>query len=122
MQHRGSAADLMFLQELQELMGEDMDQLLDTFEESMVEQMPKMKKAIAEGHSDELRRLAHTMKGASASVGGQALSDCLYELERCASRGELDQARQFLGAVEQAYAEYALELKKWRQGAGVGEQ
>jgi CheY-like chemotaxis protein/HPt (histidine-containing phosphotransfer) domain-containing protein len=66
------------------LAAEMLETLLSTFEDSVSERLTEMTGALAGGDRSELRRLAHLLKGSSATLGASRMSAVCSELEqRC---------------------------------------
>jgi PAS domain S-box-containing protein len=64
-------------------------------------QVGALREALAAGDADAARRHAHSLKGASANVGAEALRAAAYEVERGAASGDLDAARGLTARVEE---------------------
>jgi CheY-like chemotaxis protein len=62
--------------------------ILDTFEESVSRGITEITSAAGRGDRVELRRLAHLLKGSSATVGASELAACCQRLERLS--GQMD--------------------------------
>lgn len=112
-----SSIDRNFLDELQEVMGDDLDELLAVFANNAILQFDLMQAAIDGENAETLQKLAHTLKGAAASVGAVGLSQRLLELERRGRNGVFDGARQELSLARQALDDYQRELASWKQVA-----
>ena len=61
---------------------------------------------------DELRVLAHKLKSGSASVGADALSRKLADLETAARAGRLDGAAQAIREIDQEFERIKPALKE----------
>ncbi len=61
--------------------------LLDTFESSLMDCRAGIDAALARGDRQELRRLAHLLKGSAATMGARELSHACHELEAQAQAG-----------------------------------
>jgi CheY-like chemotaxis protein len=72
-----------------------------------------------EGKTDEVRRIAHTLKSSSAALGANCVSRCCAEIETRAGRGDLAPLPSFLSALEQ---EVAAAVSHLRQIVGEGEE
>lgn len=83
--------------------------LLSATAQIFLEELPKMTSSIGEALADEraadLRREAHSLKGASANVGAVRVTEAALQLEQLAAAGDLS------GAV-QAYESLNLELNR----------
>lgn len=76
------------------LMG-DVDQAMDImgrFMDDLHQKVSSMKRAHSEGRMEDLRSMAHGLKGAAASVGAEPLRQAAYSLER----GEVSELRALL--------------------------
>ncbi|WP_162910937.1 Hpt domain-containing protein [Azohydromonas sediminis] len=63
--------------------------ILDTFVESLVRHAREFAQARAAGDHDALRRVAHTLKSSSASVGALDLSRTCADVERRVREGDV---------------------------------
>lgn len=83
-------------------------ELLQVFVQDCQNQLPRLRQAVAAGNAEDLRKIAHRLKGASANVGAHAFSQAARELEhlgvQLAQQGSLDSA-----APEWARASQGLE-------------
>jgi len=73
----------------------------------------------SEGKTEEVRRIAHTLKSSSAALGANCVSRCCAEIETRAGRGELAPLPSFLSALEQ---EVAAAVSHLRRIVGEGEE
>jgi len=81
--------DVDFLQELAGIFREDCPKLLE-----------EIRSAVAAGDAAALERAAHTLKGAIANFGADAAGQAAFHLERLGRAGELQPAREAVGALE----------------------
>lgn len=83
-------------------------ELLQVFVQDCQNQLPRLRQAVAAGNAEDLRKIAHRLKGASANVGAHAFSQAARELEhlgvQLAQQGSLGSA-----APEWARASQGLE-------------
>jgi CheY-like chemotaxis protein len=63
--------------------------IVGEYAEDAPRQLAGVREALAAGDADLVRRRAHTLKGASANVGAEALRIAAYDLERAAADAEL---------------------------------
>jgi CheY-like chemotaxis protein/HPt (histidine-containing phosphotransfer) domain-containing protein len=63
-------------------------------------QLSLLRKKYAEGETQEVLRIAHTLKSSSAALGAHCVSKCCAEIETRASRGELGPVPAFLATLE----------------------
>jgi HPt (histidine-containing phosphotransfer) domain-containing protein len=93
------------LQELRELADGSGDpgqfrELIQLFLTELASGLPSMNRALAEGNTEELARLAHGLKGASASMGATSLASLCRALEETAKNRELHGAARELKRIE----------------------
>jgi signal transduction histidine kinase/CheY-like chemotaxis protein/HPt (histidine-containing phosphotransfer) domain-containing protein len=86
------------------LMEDDQDptfvsDLVRTFLEEAPERIISMGLAVEEGNESALERLAHSLKGSAAMLGGQRLVQSCQAVEEAASRGESDDLAALLARV-----------------------
>ena len=63
-------------------------------------EMDSLREALAAGDAETSEHCAHSVKGVSASVGGELLRAVAFEMERAAAGGDLDAARERLPLLE----------------------
>jgi CheY-like chemotaxis protein/HPt (histidine-containing phosphotransfer) domain-containing protein len=73
------------------------------FLEDTPRQIEALRQYLQSGDLMRLERQAHSIKGASANVGGEALRAAAWEMERAAKAGDLGAARTCLLKVEQEF-------------------
>ncbi len=79
--------------------------VIDSFLEEIPSQIHAMQENLAAGNIIDCGRMAHTIKGAAANAGGNALSDAVAALEGAVGRQDLETAREM---VAKAAAEFDL--------------
>jgi two-component system sensor histidine kinase/response regulator len=86
----------------------DDEELARTVAESFLEDIPRQIEALrgylAAGDIPGAERQAHTMKGASANVGGEALRAVAFEMEKAGKAGDLDAVKARLPEMERQFA------------------
>jgi HPt (histidine-containing phosphotransfer) domain-containing protein len=70
--------------------------VLESFLQEIPIQIKAMKDYLETGNLKECVRMAHSIKGAAANAGGNALSEVVYALEGAANRGDLKTAREMM--------------------------
>lgn len=77
--------------------------LLDTFLPDFADRLGKMQAALGEGRLDDLARLAHSLKGASATIGATRLHHRAAALDLASRNEDVAVARmEWLGLLEDA--------------------
>ncbi|MCS7259837.1 MAG: Hpt domain-containing protein [Anaerolineae bacterium] len=74
------------------LLAELMDMLLDQIETGITH----LAEAIERGDARGVEQTAHTLKGASASLGAERFRQCAFQLEQLGRRGDLSDAADVL--------------------------
>ena len=70
-----------------------------------------LREAVETGDHSNVRQQAHTLKGASANVGAQALRLISAQLEESAAAGRLENARGLALGIEQSFTRFAETLQ-----------
>jgi HPt (histidine-containing phosphotransfer) domain-containing protein len=79
-------------------------ELIERFYQDVDRLLGEARQALEQGHLDDLRRAAHTLKSTSATFGAAGLSAVARELEYLARDGLLEGAA---GLIVRAAAEFA---------------
>lgn len=87
------------LQMMQQDMGEYFDELIPAFLESAQNMINALPQALSKEDNQELLRLAHSLKSASANVGASRLSSRALELEGQVRSGDLDNANKLIQSI-----------------------
>lgn len=90
------------LDRLAELADGDKDtlnELVDLFNKQTTRQLSQLETAVRANKTEEVRHLAHSCKGASATMGMAPLAAIFYELEKMGRAGSLDGAEPLLVAA-----------------------
>jgi CheY-like chemotaxis protein len=82
-------------------------------------EVDQLKQAIEAGQREEARRLAHSIKGASASLGGSRTQRVAFQIEQAAQIPDLDQAKALFPAFRTEFDRLieALSAIDWDQVA-----
>ncbi len=95
--------DLDILNELKEIMGDDFEELISIFISDGQTQIDALRNAISSSETEDVRRIAHTLKGSSANLGINTLSQSCLVLEHKAAEGSLDDANEDLEIIISNY-------------------
>ena len=77
--------------------------VIAVFMKDIPDQLEELKQGLSHKDASLVERQAHRIKGASANVGAQALSDVAFETEMAGREGNLDRAAPLVGNLEQAF-------------------
>ena len=103
---------------LKECFGEDLatiDRILDVFLKDAPVKIESLRQSADAGDIDRLRQDAHTLKGASASVGCKRLHSLAREIELSAREADSTVAHALLAEVEAALEEARVSVAQWRE-------
>ncbi len=103
--------DLEKIQQLQELMGDAMSELVTSFVTSSANTLKKLQDAKQAMDSIEVRQLAHSLKGTSGNVGAMQLMDLSGKIEQLAKHEQLDEADKIIDEMLMSFAETKKQLQ-----------
>ncbi len=95
-------------------------ELVDIYLRDSVRHIAALHTALDNDQFDELRRAAHSLRGASTNMGAHALAAFLSEVEKQAAFGFVDDGREMMSRVDDEYARVVEALQAERQN-GVAE-
>ena len=75
------------LEELREILDEEFPALVSTYVQDSVVRVQDMQAAYTRGDAEALRKSAHSLKGASANLGLEVLTDLCRQLEEAVLAG-----------------------------------
>jgi CheY-like chemotaxis protein/HPt (histidine-containing phosphotransfer) domain-containing protein len=100
---------------LMENVMEDIDlarKIVGIFLKNAPSQLENLKRAIEDANADLIRSCAHSVKGASASVGGMTLSRLAAEIEMAGKLEEIDGLQEKIPEMDRKYELLVEELNK----------
>ncbi len=80
-----------------------MQSVAEIFFEDLTEQIAELEQSIIEGDAIQVAAIAHKIKGASANVGGKALSALSLELELASKADNLDGMKENVALLKQSF-------------------
>ena len=101
------------LQMLKEVMEDDFGKLIDAYLDDCEVKMPQLSQLLQARDFDQLRRMAHSIKGSSSNFGAASLTDLCLRIELAAR----DEAPEGLGALIEA-----AEMEQRRVAAALRQQ
>ncbi len=107
-----NSINLTVLNELKEIMGDDFSELVNVFIADGKNQLDILNTAIALSNAQDIRRIAHTIKGSSANLGINKLSQMCKELEVNAADNNLSRANELFNAISNEYNEVKVLLEE----------
>jgi HPt (histidine-containing phosphotransfer) domain-containing protein len=107
------------VQRLHEFADGDLDtmrELVTLYCEQTTGQLEQMAKAASSGDAAELRRLAHSCAGASATCGMQGLAALLRDLEHRSTEGQVAGAADVVNTITKEFANGRRALEAYLEG------
>ncbi|MCP4431230.1 MAG: Hpt domain-containing protein [Gammaproteobacteria bacterium] len=95
--------DQMVLNQLHEDMGEDVDEVLEAFLESIDELIACLKARSTDESSEAISRWSHSIKSSAASIGMMKLSTTAETLEKSLKQGIAVDVDVLVSQIEQEY-------------------
>jgi HPt (histidine-containing phosphotransfer) domain-containing protein len=92
------------IDELRELMGEDFDSLIDTFQADSQVQIDAITEAVSQTDADRVRRQAHGLKGACINLGANDLAQLCGRIEDLGRSGDCAAAQMLIAALHEEFA------------------
>ena len=84
------------------------ERLLRSYAHDPNREMARLRECLAAGHRREAQRLAHSLKGSSATLGAVAVQACAAELEAAIKAGRSpDECESLIAAVESSFSALA---------------
>jgi HPt (histidine-containing phosphotransfer) domain-containing protein len=93
------------LDELRSLMGESLDEVLQTFIDYVPEQINELSKAVINNDADSVFNLAHKMKSSSSSIGALGLAHTAEQIELIGRAGSTEGAAELLEQLKGLYSD-----------------
>jgi HPt (histidine-containing phosphotransfer) domain-containing protein len=107
-----NSIDLTTLNELKEIMADDFAELITVFISDSQIQLDDLTTAIAVLDAQDIKRIAHTLKGSSANLGIENLSGMCKKLELNAAQNNLSDANDLLKMISNEYNDVKIVLEK----------
>jgi CheY-like chemotaxis protein/HPt (histidine-containing phosphotransfer) domain-containing protein len=106
----------------QRLLGDEdlVRSIVNGFLSDIPAQLALLEQGLNAADADESIRLAHAIKGAAASVGGEALRQAAAEMERLGRAGQMDAMRQRLQPLKARMASLAAAMQATPAGEASG--
>ena len=98
---------------LRQSIGEDPEHIhkvMALFVQTTAQSLADLRAALAAGDSARLEKLAHSLKGASFTLGADALGEIGAQLEARGKAGELHEAEPLLASAEEAFTQLQSEM------------
>lgn len=96
--------DISALQDLKEIMESEFETLINTFVADSSAKVGELAAAIASGDTDNLRTIAHSLKGSSSNICAGELTELARQLEFLGKSETLDGAEAVLEKLKAEFA------------------
>ncbi len=93
------------LDELRSLMGDSLDEVLQTFIDYLPGQIDELSKAIINDDAESVFNTAHRMKSSSSSIGALGLAHTAEQIELIGRSGTTDGTAELLEKLKGLYAD-----------------
>lgn len=94
----------------------DDEELVQTIINAFLEDIPKqieaLKGYLEAGDAAGAERQAHTIKGASANVGGEALREIAFSMEKAGKAGEMERIKALMGDMLSAFEQLREKMER----------
>lgn len=110
--------DIIDLKEVMERVQDDQElffELLDIFQEDYEEKRKLFDGLVAQKDFDQLRNVAHSLKGASSNISAKKIYALFSQLEKAAEHKEGGQLAAILANIDQQYAALQSTIKKLKE-------
>ncbi len=115
-----SPLDADTLAMLRELLGSELDDIVDTFLEDAPKRIEALREALAAGGDPSaLERPAHTLKGAASNLGAGELTRRCAALVAACRAGVVEDAEGQVAAIAEELERVMAALRAWREGDGA---
>ncbi len=111
-----TAMDMNAYNELKEIMGDILDELITTFLDTMPEQIDLLQTAVAGNDAEQVFATAHRIKSSSSSIGAMGLAEQAEALELRGRAGDVSDSAELLSGILSRYEEVATFLKSELSG------
>lgn len=88
---------------LQKMLNRAGHEVISVFMKDAPVQLGQLRQALNDNDAERVRQQAHRIKGASANIGAQALSDLAFEIETAGKDAKLDVALPLVGKLEEDF-------------------
>ena len=86
--------------------------ILNSFMEDVPKQIEILKKYIEENRISEAERQAHSIKGASANVGGEQLREVAFRIEKLCKEGNITEVPELIKQLDEQFDELSEKIKE----------
>ena len=110
--------DILDLKEFLERVQDDKElllELLDIFQADFQDKRQKIKEALQNKNYEDLRSLAHSLKGASGNISAKALWATFFKFEEISKKQDLTEAEKIFSLMDAQFATLQERIKQLQQ-------
>jgi len=100
--------ELLDLAEFRERVQDDLElllELLDIYSSDFVEKRKILQDAVANKNYDQIKSIAHSLKGASGNISAKTMRECFLQLEEMGKTQNATGGPELLKKIDQIYAD-----------------
>ncbi len=101
----GSHLDIEILQELRYVMEDGFSGLIQSYLQDAQVRLAQLQRVVSASEADQIRHIAHSLKGSSANLGANYLAELLRCMEEYGRSARLAEAMALLPTIQQEYAQ-----------------
>lgn len=105
--------DLSVLDELKDILEEGLTELLEEYLNSAPSQLQALEKEVEKNNLSGIATLSHSLKGSSGNLGIAGMYQLCLALEQEAKSGQLDDAKERMTAISEAFEQAKEELGRY---------
>ena len=113
--------DVLDLAEFKDRVQDDTElllELLDIYTADYQEKRPKFDQALADQNADELRSLAHSLKGASGNISAKAMRETFMKLEEKGKAGDFSDTEELMKEMDERFTAFEARMASVKQELG----
>ena len=99
--------DLLDLAEFKERVQDDIElllELLDIYSSDFVEKRKLIQEAVEKKNFEQIKSVAHSLKGASGNISAKTMRECFLKLEEMGKAGSMSGAPELLVQIDQIFS------------------
>ncbi|MFP4473071.1 MAG: Hpt domain-containing protein [Candidatus Omnitrophota bacterium] len=93
-------------------------ELFDIFQQDFIDKRPLLEQYICEKNAEEVRNVAHSMKGAAGNISAEKLFDVCLMMEKNGSQDNFETMAMDLSELDGAFKEFQQEAARIRKENG----
>ena len=90
-------------------------ELLDIFQDDYKEKRKAIDNAVQKKNADELRNIAHSLKGASSNISAKKIHTYLSQLERLAEDQDWKEVQSIVDHIDTSYIELSSFIRQFKK-------